>query len=96
MTRKPSRMALLGLVVCAGLASVSSAVTPGNGEQLVTLCYRNRTIQVPVYLVSRYVTYGATVGPCSRGDTAMQAEPAQIVTDPNPTPAQGCCGASAE
>ena len=40
------------------------------GDQLVTLCFRNRTIQVPFYLVSRYTANGATIGPCPTSTTS--------------------------
>ncbi len=35
------------------------------GDDLVTLCFRNRTIQVPFYLINRYLAVpGTTTGPC--------------------------------
>ena len=34
------------------------------GDQLVTMCFRGRTIQVPFYLAQRYAANGATYGPC--------------------------------
>ena len=40
------------------------AGAPGSGDTLVALCYRNLSIYVPSYLVTRYVARGATVGQC--------------------------------
>lgn len=54
----------LAFAIVAGLgAAVTSAMAAGDDLQL--LCYRNRTIQVPSYLVSRYVFKGATAGACA-------------------------------
>ena len=41
-----------------GVQSYSGSTT------LVTMCYRNRTIQVPFYLRATYITQGAMDGPC--------------------------------
>ena len=32
----------------------------------IQICWRDRTVMVPTYLVSRYIAAGATVGPCTR------------------------------
>ena len=34
------------------------------GDELKDVCYQARTIQVPCYLVSRYLDKGATLGKC--------------------------------
>ena len=57
------RIAIMSIAAVVGLGG--AAVTAlAQGDALVTLCFRNRTIQVPSYLVGRYVTAGATSGPC--------------------------------
>lgn len=57
------RLIALSLAVVLGLGAAATALAQG-GDNLVTLCFRNRTIQVPFYLMSRYTANGATVGPC--------------------------------
>jgi len=57
------------LAVVAG-ASAFSILAPlraaADPTDLTTICFRNRTIQVPQYLLSRYTAIlGTTVGPCS-------------------------------
>ena len=47
------------------------------GDQLVTLCFRNRTIQVPFYLVNRYTANGATIGPCPTSTTSWLVDGAE-------------------
>ena len=54
-------MTLAGVVGLGGAAVTALA----QGDELVTLCFRNRTIRVPFYLVSRYLAVpGTTAGPC--------------------------------
>lgn len=54
----------LAAVVVAGLSvAVTSAIAQGPDE-LVGICYRGRTIQVPAYLVPRYIAKGADPVPC--------------------------------
>ena len=67
---KPLSMASLGiLLLFGGPASAQS------GDQLVTLCFRGRTIQVPFYLQSRYTANGATIGPCAAAAPASPPKP---------------------
>ena len=55
-------MTLAGVVGLGGAAVTALA----QGDELVTLCFRNRTIQVPSYLVGRYLAViGTTAGPCN-------------------------------
>lgn len=64
MMRKNKRFAMLLLAVVAG-STAFSLVTPVLGQTtLVTMCFRNRTIQVPSYLVPTYQAQGARPGPC--------------------------------
>ena len=54
-------MTLAGVVGLGGVAATALA----QGDDLVTLCFRNRTIQVPFYLINRYLAVaGTTTGPC--------------------------------
>lgn len=54
---------MLGAAVIGAMgASVSSAVA--GPDDLVLICYRTRTIQVPSYIVSRFIFKGATAGAC--------------------------------
>jgi T5SS/PEP-CTERM-associated repeat protein len=62
-------IALLATTSLAFLAGENVAVAQA-GEQLVILCFRNRTIQVPFYLVNRYTASGATIGPCPSPTTS--------------------------
>ena len=56
-------MTLAGVVGLGGAAVTALAV---GGDDLVTLCFRNRTIQVPFYLINRYLAVpGTTTGPCN-------------------------------
>ena len=53
---------LLAVAIVGGLgAAVTTAIA---ADDLQLLCYRNRTIQVPSYLVARYVFKGASAGAC--------------------------------
>ena len=60
-TKRFMMMALAGVVGLGGAAVTALA----QGDDLVTLCFRNRTIQVPFYLIGRYLAVpGTTTGPC--------------------------------
>ena len=60
-TKRIVMMTLAGVVGLGGAAVTALA----QGDELVTLCFRNRTIQVPAYLVNRYLAViGTTAGPC--------------------------------
>ena len=62
---KTSKKAMLtALAVIVGLGG-AAATALAQGDSLVTLCFRNRTVQVPFYLVGRYLAVpGTTSGPC--------------------------------
>jgi hypothetical protein len=51
----------LALAMGGGFFGVQSY---GISTTLVTLCYRNRTIQVPFYLRNTYIAQGAMDGAC--------------------------------
>ena len=51
----------LAVVLGGGFFGVQSF---GVSQTLVTMCYRDRTIQVPFYLRATYITQGAMDGPC--------------------------------
>ena len=54
-------LTLAGVVGLGGAAITALA----QGDDLVTICYRNRTVQVPFYLLNRYLAVpGTTTGPC--------------------------------
>ncbi|MEO7677023.1 MAG: immunoglobulin domain-containing protein [Verrucomicrobiota bacterium] len=62
---------------CAFVLLLIALLSPQIGlsqTDLVTMCFRGRTIQVPSYLVSRYTANGATIGPCT--------PPPQFTTQP--------------
>ena len=61
-TLKKPLLTALAVIVGLGGAAVTAFA---QGDDLVTLCFRNRTIQVPFYLVNRYLAIpGTTGGPC--------------------------------
>ena len=61
-TSKKTFLMALAAVVGLGGAAVTALA---QGDDLVTLCFRNRTIQVPSYLVPRYLAVvGTTSGKC--------------------------------
>ena len=61
-TSKKAILMALAVIVGLGGAAVTALA---QGDSLVTLCFRNRTVQVPSYLVPRYLaTPGTTAGPC--------------------------------
>ena len=61
LSRKFLFMALGAIVVAGSLIVPSSQ---GADDDLVFLCYRGQTIQVPFYLKPRYTAKGAANGPC--------------------------------
>ena len=60
------RFLVLSLSIIVGLGgAAATALAQGAGDQIITLCYRNRTIMVPSYLVQRYLNKpGTTSGAC--------------------------------
>ena len=69
------------------LAMVASTCHAQVDQTSVTLCFRNRTIQVPTYLVYRFLASGATTGACGDGNSAP-------VFATQPQPATGYVGGS--
>ena len=61
---KSKRFLLLSLAIIVGLGGVA-ATALAQGDSLVTVCYRNRTIKVPTYLLNRYLAVPGTMfGSC--------------------------------
>lgn len=55
---------MLSLAIIAGLGGAAASALAQTGDTIRPLCYRNRTINVPSYLVARYLFKGATQGAC--------------------------------
>ena len=53
------QLLMLAIAVTGGLGAAVTALAQ-SGDTLESLCYRGRLIQVPSYLVGRYVLRGAT------------------------------------
>ena len=62
--KQSKRLFLLSLAVIVGLGGAAATALAQSGDQIVTLCYRNRTIKVPAYLVPRYIAKGAQRDAC--------------------------------
>lgn len=62
--KQSKRLFLLSLAVIVGLGGAAATALAQSGDQIVTLCYRNRTIKVPAYLVARYIAKGAQRDAC--------------------------------
>lgn len=58
------RFFLFSLAIIVGLGGVAATALAQSGDTIVTMCYRNRTIKVPSYLVPRYVAKGAKANAC--------------------------------
>jgi hypothetical protein len=65
LMKSSKRFLSITLAAIVGLGAAGLTALAASGDDLVTLCYRNRTIKVPTYLQSRYIGVGATIGPCS-------------------------------
>jgi ABC-type sugar transport system substrate-binding protein len=66
--KKSQRFLSMVVAIVAG-ASGFSLLAPlsvtADATDLVTICFRNRTIEVPLYLLPRYqAVLGTTLGPC--------------------------------
>lgn len=58
------RITLIALAIMSGLGA-AGVTALAQGDQLVTICFRNRTVQVPAYLLPRYLAVpGTTEGAC--------------------------------
>jgi len=65
MFRKNKRIAMLAIAATAG-SMAFTLVTPALAQtNLVFMCFRSRTIQVPSYLAPTYQLQGAQPGKCS-------------------------------
>lgn len=61
---KSIRLLLLGLAAAAGIGAFQTTTYAVGSTQLVTICFRGQTIQVPFYLRFRYFSAGGYNGPC--------------------------------
>jgi hypothetical protein len=61
---KSTRLLLFVLAMSAGLGAFNVPSHAVSGTDLITICFRNRTIQVPFYLRFRYYGNGAVDGAC--------------------------------
>ena len=61
---KSIRLLMLLLAVAAGLGAFNVTTYAVSSTALVTICFRNKTIQIPYYLRFRYYSFGAYDGPC--------------------------------
>jgi ABC-type sugar transport system substrate-binding protein len=62
--KKTIRLALLALATAAGIGAFQSTSHAVGSTQLITICFRGNTVQVPFYLRFRYFTAGGYAGPC--------------------------------
>ena len=58
------RFLMLSLATIVGLGGAAATAVAQSGDQIVSMCYRNRTIKIPSYLVARYIAKGATTNAC--------------------------------
>lgn len=58
------RFFLFSVAIIVGLGGIAATALAQSGDTIVTMCYRNRTIKVPSYLVARYVAKGARANAC--------------------------------
>lgn len=62
--KQSKRFFLFSLAIVVGLGGAAATALAQSGDNIVRLCYRARTIQVPSYLTARYLAKGATSGAC--------------------------------
>ena len=60
---KSSRFFLFSLAVIVGFGGIVGTALAGQ-DDLIPVCFHNRTIQIPTYLLARYQTGGAVPGAC--------------------------------
>lgn len=58
------RLLLLSVAAAAGIGAFQSTSHAVGSTQLITICFRGNTVQVPFYLRFRYFTAGGYAGPC--------------------------------
>lgn len=61
---KSIRLSLFALAAAAGLSAFQTTTHAVGSTQLITICFRGNTVQVPFYLRFRYFTAGGYAGPC--------------------------------
>ena len=65
LMKHSKRLFLLSLAIIVGFGGAAATALAQSGDTIVTMCYRNRTIKVPAYLVNRYLAKpGTTRGAC--------------------------------
>ena len=65
LMKQSKRLFLFSIAIIVGLGGIAASALAQSGDAVVTLCYRNRTIRVPSYLVARYLARpGTTTGAC--------------------------------
>lgn len=57
------RFFLFSLALVVGLGGAAATALAQSGDTIVSMCYRNRAIKVPSYLVARYIAKGARSNP---------------------------------
>lgn len=62
--KKSIRLVLLALAAAAGIGAFQSTSHAVGSTELITICFRGNTIQVPFYLRFRYFSAGGYNGPC--------------------------------
>jgi hypothetical protein len=62
--KKAIRLLLLSVAAAAGIGAFQSTSHAVGSTQLITICFRGNTVQVPFYLRFRYFTAGGYAGPC--------------------------------
>lgn len=61
---KSTRLLMLLLALAAGLGVFNISTQAVGPTELITLCFRGKTIQAPFYLRFKYYGLGAVDGPC--------------------------------
>ena len=61
---KSTRLLMLLLALAAGLGVFNMSTLATGPTELITLCFRGKTIQAPFYLRFKYYGLGAVDGPC--------------------------------
>jgi hypothetical protein len=58
------RLVLLSVAAAAGIGAFQSTTYAVGSTELITICFRGNTVQIPFYLRFRYFTAGGYAGPC--------------------------------
>ena len=65
LMKHSKRFLILSIAIIVGIGGAAATALAQQGDTIVTLCYRNRTIKVPSYLAARYLAKaGTTSGAC--------------------------------